>query len=213
MARPVPAQVRLLDHPLAAWHLGALRDAATGVAAFRLHLRELSRLLIAEALRDAPLRPRAVRSPLGAEAAAPRLEPPLLVPILRAAIGMAEAGAEMIPGAVVRHLGIRRDEQSLRPLPYYRNLDGAPPSGACLLLDPMLATGGSAAAALDALRAWGARDLRFVGLIGAPPGVEALRAAHPDVPLHLAALDPGLDGRGFIVPGLGDAGDRYFGTG
>ncbi|MDA1260939.1 MAG: uracil phosphoribosyltransferase [Planctomycetota bacterium] len=203
---------QLLKHALAEHHLGALRDRETSTEAFRRHLRELSRLVLAEALRDLALEEREVRTPLGAATTIRCATPPLLVPVLRAALGMAEAGAEMIPGAQVRHLGIRRDERTLEPVSYYCRLEGAPPRGTCLLLDPMLATGGSAVAALDALRAWGAVDLRFVGLIGAPAGVRALRAAHPAVPIHLAALDPTLDDRGYIVPGLGDAGDRYFGT-
>jgi uracil phosphoribosyltransferase len=204
---------RILQHALAEHHLAALRDRATTTASFRHHLRELSRLMLAEALRELPLVEGAVRTPLGVEARVRRATPPLLVPVLRAALGMAEVGAEMLPGAQVRHLGLRRDESTLVPVQYYCRFDGAPPRGACLLLDPMLATGGSAVAALDALRAWGATDLRFVGLIGAPAGVRALQAAHPQVPIHLAALDPALDERGYIVPGLGDAGDRYFATG
>lgn len=190
---------RLLEHPLAAHHLAILRDRDTGTEDFRRHLRELARLVLADAMRDLPLRSSPMRAPL-------------LVPILRAALGMAEAGVAMLPGAQVRHLGIRRDERTLKPQVYYHRLDGPPPTGLCLLLDPMLATGGSAVAALDALRAWGASRIRFVGLIGAPEGVRALQSAHPEVPIHLAALDPGLDQSGYIVPGLGDAGDRYFGT-
>lgn len=201
---------RLLRHALADWHLGALRDGSTAPDAFRRHLRELARLVIAEALRDLPATERRVRTPLGAET--PVRDPvlPVLVPILRAGLGMSEAAIEALPGAPVRPIGIRRDEATLRPHIYSCHLDGPPPTGCCLLLDPMLATGGSAVAALDALRAWGARDLRFAGLLGAPPGVAAVRAAHPAVPIFLAALDPGLDPRGYIVPGLGDAGDRYF---
>ena len=203
---------RVLEHPLAQHHLGALRDRRCTGETFRRHLRELSRLLIADALRDLPLTSEMVRTPLGAEVRVRRITPPVLVPVLRAALGMAEAGAEMIPDATIRHLGIRRDEQSLKPLAYYERLDGPPPRAVCLLLDPMLATGGSAVAALDALRTWGAQQLRFVGLIGAPAGVRAIQAAHPTVLIHLAALDPTLDERGYILPGLGDAGDRYFGT-
>jgi uracil phosphoribosyltransferase len=206
------ASLHVLRHPLAEEHLAALRDRETPSDAFRRHLRELARLVIAEALRDLPTAEHEVLTPLGVRAPTRRLDPPVLVPVLRAALGMAEAGVEMIPGSRVLHLGIRRDERTLAPIPYYQRLHGAPPAGACLLLDPMLATGGSAVRALDALRAWGARDLRFVGLVGAPQGVKALRAAHPLVPVFLAALDPGLDERGYILPGLGDAGDRCFGA-
>ena len=136
-----------------------------------------------------------------------------LVPILRAGLGMVEGIHEMIPGAQVWHLGIYRDEKTLRPVSYYNKLPIEPTVQLCLVLDPMLATGGSATAAVQVLKEWGVSRIKFVGLIAAPEGIETLSSAHPDLPIHLAAIDDHLNGRGFIVPGLGDAGDRQFGTG
>jgi uracil phosphoribosyltransferase len=135
-----------------------------------------------------------------------------LVPILRAGLGMVNGIHEMIPGAQVWHLGIYRDEKTLRPVSYYNKLPIEPTVQVCLILDPMLATGGSAVAAADVLKKWGVTRIKFVGLIAAPEGLEVMTRAHPDIPIHLAAIDDHLNERGFIVPGLGDAGDRQFGT-
>jgi uracil phosphoribosyltransferase len=134
------------------------------------------------------------------------------MPILRAGLGMAEAILEMIPEARVWHLGLYRDHQTLKPVTYYNKLPAEPPIDLSLVIDPMLATGGSAVAAVDILKRWGARRIKFLGLIAAPEGVAALQAAHADVPIHLAAIDSHLDEQSYIVPGLGDAGDRQFGT-
>jgi uracil phosphoribosyltransferase len=135
-----------------------------------------------------------------------------LVPILRAGLGMVDALLEMLPSAQVWHIGLYRDEHTLRPVTYYNKLPKIPTVQVCLILDPMLATGGSAVAATEILKNWGAKRIKFVGLLGAPEGVAALQKAHPDVDIHLAALDERLNDIGFIVPGLGDAGDRQFGT-
>ena len=136
-----------------------------------------------------------------------------LVPVLRAGLGMVEGIWEMMPGAEVWHIGLFRDERTLRPVQYYNKLPVAPTVQVCLMLDPMLATGGSAVATVDILKKWGAQRIKYVGIIGAPEGVARLHAAHPDVPIHLAAIDERLNEVGYIVPGLGDAGDRQFGTG
>ncbi len=136
-----------------------------------------------------------------------------LVPILRAGLGMVEGIWEMMPSAEVWHIGLYRDERTLRPVEYYNKLPVAPTVQVCLILDPMLATGGSAVATVDILKRWGAQRIKFVGLIAAPEGIERLSSAHPDVPIHLAAVDEHLNNIGYIVPGLGDAGDRQFGTG
>jgi uracil phosphoribosyltransferase len=136
-----------------------------------------------------------------------------LVPILRAGLGMVDAVLEMIPTARVWHLGLYRDHQTLEPVSYYNKLPHQPDIDLCLLLDPMLATGGSATAAIEVLKQWGATRIKFLGLIAAPEGVERLAQEHPDVPIHLAALDDRLNEHAYIVPGLGDAGDRQFGTG
>jgi uracil phosphoribosyltransferase len=131
---------------------------------------------------------------------------------LRAGLGMVEGIWEMMPGAEVWHIGLFRDERTLRPVQYYNKLPVAPTVQVCLILDPMLATGGTAVATVDMLKKWGAQRVKYVGIIGAPEGVARLQEAHPDVPIYLAALDERLNEVGYIVPGLGDAGDRQFGT-
>ncbi len=136
-----------------------------------------------------------------------------LVPILRAGLGMVEGIWELMPTAEVWHIGIYRDEHTLKPVQYYNKLPIEPTVSVCLILDPMLATGGSAVATVDILKRWGVGRIKFVGLIAAPEGIRALHGAHPDVPIHLAAIDERLNENGYIVPGLGDAGDRQFGTG
>jgi uracil phosphoribosyltransferase len=136
-----------------------------------------------------------------------------LVPILRAGLGMVDGVWEMMPGAEVWHIGLYRDERTLRPVEYYNKLPVDPTVQVCLILDPMLATGGSAVATADILKKWGAQRIKLVGIIAAPEGIRAMQAAHPDVPIHVAAIDSHLNEIGYIVPGLGDAGDRQFGTG
>jgi len=136
-----------------------------------------------------------------------------LVPILRAGLGMVEGIWNMMPNAEVWHIGLLRDERTLEPVEYYSRLPVSPTVDVCLVLDPMLATGGSAVAAVDMLKHWGAKRIKFVGVIAAAEGAQRLTSAHPDVPLYLAAVDEQLNEMGLIVPGLGDAGDRLFGTG
>jgi uracil phosphoribosyltransferase len=144
---------------------------------------------------------------------AARMEPRVgLIPILRAGLGMVDAMLELLPTAEVWHIGLYRDERTLKPVEYYNKLPDAATVQVCLVLDPMLATGGSAAATIDILKQWGAARVKQVSLIAAPEGVATLTAAHPDVDVHVAALDLHLNERGYIVPGLGDAGDRQFGT-
>ena len=135
-----------------------------------------------------------------------------LIPILRAGLGMVEGIWEMMPGAEVWHIGLYRDERTLKPVSYYNKLPTSPSVEVCLVLDPMLATGGSAVATIDILKRWGAQRIKFVGLLAAPEGIKTLQLAHPDVPIHLAQIDERLNEIGYIVPGLGDAGDRQFGT-
>jgi uracil phosphoribosyltransferase len=136
-----------------------------------------------------------------------------LVPVLRAGLGLVEGVWELIPTAEVWHIGLYRDEKTLQPVEYYNKLPIEPTVSACFVLDPMLATGGSAVATVDILKRWGVKHIKFLGIIAAPEGIRALQAAHPDVDIHLAAVDEHLNERGYIVPGLGDAGDRQFGTG
>jgi uracil phosphoribosyltransferase len=204
--------VYVSTHPLVRVKLTALRDRTTEPPAFRLLVRELAWLLGYEALADLPLDTISVQTPL-AETAGVRLGTRLgLMPILRAGMTMADALLALVPTAQVWHLGLYRDENTRQPVHYYNRLPPMATVDRALVLDPMLATGGSAIAAVDALKAWGVADVRLIGLIAAPEGVERLHAAHPDVPVHLAAIDERLDERAFIVPGLGDAGDRQFGT-
>jgi uracil phosphoribosyltransferase len=207
-----PANLHVSRHPLVAHKLSILRDVSTEPKKFRELVRELTWLLGYEAMADLALRTRSVETPLermdGAE-----LEPQVgLVPVLRAGLGMVDAMLELMPSAEVWHIGLYRDERSLKPVEYYNKLPDAATVQVCLILDPMLATGGSAAATVDVLKAWGAARIKQVSLIAAPEGVATLSSAHPDVDIHVAAVDRALNERGYIVPGLGDAGDRQFGT-
>jgi len=199
-------------HPLVLHKLALLRDQSTEPRIFRALVRDLSKLLFYEATLDLDLEPVTVRTPL-AECPSQRLAGQLgLVPILRAGLGMADAILELMPTAQVWHLGLYRDHQTLKPITYYNKLPARPTLDLAFVLDPMLATGGSAVAAIDILKGWGLTRLKFLALIAAPEGVETLRQAHPDVPIFLAALDSHLNADKYIVPGLGDAGDRQFGT-
>jgi uracil phosphoribosyltransferase len=200
-------------HPAVRHKLGILRDQATEPKKFREVVRELSWLLGYEALDDALMRPLDVRTPLEVmpgEELADRIG---LIPILRAGLGMVDAMLELMPTAQVWHLGLFRDERTLRPVEYYNKLPDSATVDLCLILDPMLATGGSATAAIEVLKRWGAVRIKLVNLIAAPEGVEAVLSAHPDVEIYTASLDRQLNDKGYIMPGLGDAGDRQFGTG
>jgi uracil phosphoribosyltransferase len=200
-------------HPLVRHKVTLLRDKETDSKQFRELVREISVLLAYEATADLRTAPAQVQTPLGT-AEGQRLEERIgLVPVLRAGLGMVEGLWEMMPGAEVWHIGLFRDERTLRPVQYYNRLPVAPTVQVCLILDPMLATGGSAIATADILKRWGAQRIKYVGIIAAPEGVRALTAAHPDVDVHVAAIDACLNQNGYIVPGLGDAGDRQFGTG
>ncbi|MBN1319015.1 MAG: uracil phosphoribosyltransferase, partial [Anaerolineales bacterium] len=162
---------------------------------------------------DLQLEPISVVTPMGEAQGHVLKEKIGLVPILRAGLGMVEGIWEMMPSAEVWHIGLYRDEDTLQPVEYYNKLPVIPTVQVCLVLDPMLATGGSAVATIDILKKWGANRIKFVGILAAPEGVKALHDAHPDVPIHLATVDERLNDIGYIVPGLGDAGDRQFGTG
>ncbi len=200
------------DHPLVQHKLALLRDVRTEPKKFRELVREVSMLLGYEATRDLRLEPLSITTPMG-EAFGQKLADKVgLVPILRAGLGMVEGLWEMLPSAEVWHIGFYRDERTLQPIQYYSNLPVAPTVTVCLVLDPMLATGGSAVATVDILKRWGARRIKFIGLIAAPEGLMRLREAHPDVDVHLAAVDRQLNEAGYIIPGLGDAGHRLFGT-
>ncbi len=201
------------QHPAVRHKLGILRDEATEPKKFREVVRELSWLLGYEALADARTRPLDVRTPLEVMAGEELADRIGLIPILRAGLGMVDAMLELMPTAEVWHLGLFRDERTLRPVEYYNKLPNSATVDLCLILDPMLATGGSATAAIEVLKRWGAVRIKLVNLIAAPEGVEAVTKAHPDVEIYTAALDRQLNEKGYIMPGLGDAGDRQFGTG
>ncbi len=209
---PLPGRVYTSQHPLVAHKLTLLRDRTTDPKRFRELVRELSWLLGYEAMADLRVRPMPVETPLertdGAE-----LEPRIgLIPVLRAGLGMVDAMLELIPTAEVWHIGLYRDERTLKPVEYYNKLPDAATVQVCLILDPMLATGGSSAATVDILKTWGAARIKQVSLIAAPEGIRTLTSAHPDVDVHVGAIDRQLNERGYILPGLGDAGDRQFGT-
>ena len=193
--------------------LAILRDQKTEPKKFREVVRELSWLLGYEALRDARVRELTIETPMEPMKAHELADRIGLVPILRAGLGMVDAMLELMPTAQVWHLGLFRDERTLRPVEYYNRLPDSATVDVCLILDPMLATGGSATAAIEVLKRWGAARIKLVNLIAAPEGVRAVAEAHPDVHIHCAALDRQLNEKGYILPGLGDAGDRQFGTG
>jgi uracil phosphoribosyltransferase len=207
------------SHPLARHKLTLLRRKETEPKKFREVISELAMMLVYEATLDLPLQPQPITTPLTATEGATMAEKVGLVPILRAGLGMVEGAWRLLPQAEVWHLGLYRDERTLRPVEYYNKLPVAPTVQLCLILDPMLATGGSATAAVEVLKRWGVSRIKFVGLIAAPEGIQALQAEHPDVDIHVAAIDQRLTTTndpfppGFIWPGLGDAGDRQFGTG
>ena len=211
-----PPNLHVSTHPAVLHKLGILRDEKTEPKKFREVVRELSWLLGYEALADARVRPLEVTTPLETMDGHELGERIGLIPILRAGLGMVDAMLELMPTAEVWHLGLFRDERTLQPVEYYNKLPDAASVDLCLILDPMLATGGSATAAIEVLKRWGAVHpvrIKLINLIAAPEGVEAVTAAHPDVQIHCAALDRQLNDKGYIMPGLGDAGDRQFGTG
>ncbi len=199
-------------HPLVAHKLSRLRDIKTDTKKFHELVQEIASLLAYEATADLPVTPRPVQTPLTEMTGFEVPETIGLVPILRAGLGMVDGIWKLIPNAQVWHIGLYRDEKTLRPVEYYNKLPSTPTVSLCLILDPMLATGGSATATVEVLKRWGVKQIKFVGLIGAPEGIARLQTEHPDVPIHLAAIDDHLNEKGYIVPGLGDAGDRQFGT-
>ncbi len=201
------------SHPAILHKLAILRSRDTEPKKFREIVRELSWLLGHEALADARVRPIEIETPLETMQAYELADRIGLVPILRAGLGMVDAMLELMPTAEVWHLGLFRDERTLRPVEYYNKLPDSATVDLCLILDPMLATGGSATAAIEVLKRWGATRIKLINLIAAPEGVEAVTTAHPDVEIYCAALDRQLNEKGYIMPGLGDAGDRQFGTG
>lgn len=213
MAAPTFPNLIVLTHPLIQHKLTLLRDKRTTTRDFKQLVNEIAMLMAFEATKDLPLEPVDIETPLertqGALVAGKKLT---LVPILRAGLGMVEGIAELIPSARVGHIGLYRDHDTLEPVDYYFKIPSGEQDRAFFVLDPMLATGGSAVAAVTALKKAGAQRVRFLCLVAAPSGVRRLLTAHPDVPVYTAALDRELNDKGYILPGLGDAGDRLFGT-
>lgn len=204
--------VHVSKHPLVRHKVALLRDVATEPKEFRELVGELAQLLFYEATADLELSRVNVRTPLADCAAEVIWQRVGIVPILRAGLGMAEAMLSVLPKAVVWHLGLYRDHTTHQPITYYNKLPAQPNIDVGLIVDPMLATGGSASAAASILKAWGLKRIKYIGLIAAPEGVTVMQNDHPEIPLYLAALDSHLNEQAYIVPGLGDAGDRQFGT-
>lgn len=209
--QPLPG-FHLVRHPLADLKVSALRDKDTPPPEFRRLLQELSQLVAYEALRDFETQPVTVQTPLGPAPGVRAARPLVLVPVLRAGLAMSDGVLRMFPSAAVGHIGMFRNEETLEPVSYYFRLPPGASQAHVLLLDPMLATGNSLAAAADRLKKEGVPKMTCACIIASRQGVERLRATHPDITIYGAALDEALDERGYITPGLGDAGDRIFGT-
>lgn len=205
--------VTLVDHPLVQHKLTLMREKETSSAVFRQLLREISTLLTYEVLRDIPLTTKTIETPLE-EMQAPVLAGKKLafISILRAGNGLLEGMLDLVPSARVGHVGLYRDHDTLQPVEYYYKVPGNIEDRLVIAVDPMLATSNSASAALTRLKEGGAKNIKFVCLLAAPEGIEALTTAHPDIPIFTAAVDTRLNEKGYILPGLGDAGDRMYGT-
>lgn len=209
---PDHPNLRTHEHPLIGHKIRILRDVETSPQTFRRVLGEIAGLMTYEAVRDLPTSTCTVRTPI-AECEAIRLAAPItIVPILRAGLGMTDGILSLVPEARVGHIGVQRDESTKRPVEYYEKLPPDVANGPVLVVDPMLATGGSGAHAVKYLKNQGCRQIRFLCLVAAPEGVQHMYETHPEVVVHAAVLDERLDERAYIVPGLGDAGDRIFGT-
>jgi len=206
------ARVTLIAHPLVQVKLTQLRDAKTSSTDFRARVCELAMLMVFEATRDLPVRPQMIETPLAPHEGRALVRPLVVAPILRAGLGMLEGMLQLLPDVSVAHIGMFRDETTHRPRSYYFKAPSQLADADVLVIDPMLATGWSATSAITQLKTHGAAAIRFVCLVSCPAGLDQLSAAHPDVAIYTAAIDPVLDENAYIVPGLGDAGDRYFGT-
>ncbi len=206
------SKVTVLNHPLIDHKMAIIRDKETTTKAFRENISEIGGLITYEITRDFETIDKEIETPIVKMVAKQLKKPVVIVPILRAGLGMVEGIHNIIPSAKIGHVGLYRDEKTLQPHTYYAKFPDEIKTGVVLLVDPMLATGGSASAAVTILKQKGATDIRYVGLVGCPEGVKRLQNDHPDVHIYLAALDTKLNEQGYIVPGLGDCGDRLFGT-
>jgi uracil phosphoribosyltransferase len=207
------AQVHIMDHPLIQHKLSLMRDKTTGVKEFREAVSEISTLMCYEATRDLPLKEIEIETPMSVSKVKVISGKKLaIVPILRAGLGMVDGVLSLIPAAKVGHIGLYRDPNTLQPVEYYCKMPNDIANREVIILDPMLATGGSASAAIQFIKNYGVTNIKLMCIIGAPEGVQAVQKDHPDVEIFLASLDEKLNDQGYIVPGLGDAGDRIFGT-
>lgn len=206
------SKVVIINHPLIEHKLAIIRNKNTDTKTFRENVNEISSLVTYEITRDLTTKPIDVETPIAKTTCLTLAKDVVIVPILRAGLGMVDGIHSVIPTAKIGHIGLYRDEETLLPTEYYVKLPDNVASATVLLIDPMLATGGSAVAAINHIKARGAKDIRFVGLVGCPEGIQALSKAHPDVDIFLIKQDERLNEKGYIVPGLGDCGDRLFGT-
>ncbi|MBC7782214.1 MAG: uracil phosphoribosyltransferase [Burkholderiales bacterium] len=206
------SNVIVVDHPIIRTKLSELRDYTTDHREFRDLLDEIAMLMTYEVTRDFPTRPKIVRTPMEQTTGYELARKVTLVPVLRAGLGMSDGVLAILTDARIGHLGLYRNETTLEPVPYYQKLPGDIADTEVMVIDPMLATGGSALAAITYLKKAGVTNLRFMCLVAAPEGIQALHHVHPDVPIYCAAIDRELNDKGYIMPGLGDAGDRVFGT-
>ncbi len=212
LSDPRRPNLTIISHPVVQEQLTVLRDRHTGVEKFRRLIGRIARLMAFEITRDYPTRAKTVQTPMGPCQGRELARGLTLVPILRAGLGMVEGILELLPSAHVGHVGIYRDETTLKPITYYKKLPPDIAQTDVIVIDPMLATAGSLNAAIDVLKDSGARRIKVLCLVAAPEGIDALCVRHPDVSIYTAAVDERLNEHGYIVPGLGDAGDRMFGT-
>ncbi|MGB0174801.1 MAG: uracil phosphoribosyltransferase [Acholeplasmataceae bacterium] len=206
------SKVTVLSHPLIDHKMAQVRDKNTSTKAFRETVSEIGALITYEITRDLATKPKEIETPMTKTTVYELEKHVVIIPILRAGLGMVEGMHNMIPTAKIGHIGLFRNEETLEPEVYYQKFPDVVNDSVVLLVDPMLATGGSASFAIKMLKEHGVKDIRYVGLIGCPTGVERLQKDHPDVHIYLAAMDEILNDQGYIVPGLGDCGDRIFGT-
>jgi len=206
------SKVVVFDHPLIQHKLSIIRDKSTNTKEFRENVNEIGSLVTYEVTRDLETKEIEIETPIAKTKASVLAKDVVIVPILRAGLGMVDGIHKVIPTAKIGHLGLYRNEETLRPTKYYAKFPIEMKEATVLVVDPMLATGHSAIAAIDEVKDFGAKDIRYVGIVGCPEGVEALQEAHPDVDIYIVSIDEKLNSKGYIVPGLGDCGDRLFGT-
>jgi uracil phosphoribosyltransferase len=204
--------LHLLKHPLITHKLTQLRRKETGTKDFRENLEEIAGLMAYEITRDLPVREIRIETPLSVCTTQELAMDVVLIPVLRAGLGMVDGISNLIPTAKVGHIGMYRDHKTLKPITYFAKFPANLPDAVIMVLDPMLATGGSASAAIQVIKDNGAKTIKLVCIVGAPEGIQRIQKDHPDVQIYLAGLDEKLNENGYIVPGLGDAGDRLFGT-